>query len=208
MLGFLQENTRLRKFLEGAIKRNTELLDIIIFGSAIRGKEKPQDIDVLLVFKGGVDRDFVYGLRKKLERTALKGKESLKVDVDGKNYHEIFEPAYLPRERLLAEGYSIRNRDFIHSLYGYAALSMFRYSLMGKSPSERVRFYYALLGRGKKQKGIIDEVKGIRFTNTVILVPIKNEEKFKEFLESWRLRYKLALILLPSRTLEYGEFEG
>lgn len=209
MSNFLRKNTKLKKSLESALKTHEQLLDIILFGSAVRGKEEPRDLDILLVFKDKVDREIVYDLRKEFERRMALEKTQPKVgvDVDAKSYHEIFESRYLPRERILAEGYSIKNGDFIHSLYGYIAFSMFRYSLKGKKASERVRFYYALLGRGKKEKGIIDSVNGIKFSNSVVLVPVDNEEKFSDFLKNWRIEYKLTLMMIPARTLTYREFQ-
>ena len=47
--GFFQEN-------------KAEVLDIILIGSTVRGKESPQDIDILLLFKTKENLDLAYAL--------------------------------------------------------------------------------------------------------------------------------------------------
>ena len=46
------KNTKLKSELKDFLKKNRHiLLDIIIFGSFIKGKEKPNDIDILILYK-------------------------------------------------------------------------------------------------------------------------------------------------------------
>ena len=47
-------------------KYGSEVVDIILFGSVLRGKKDPKDIDILLVFSKEVNKDIEYELRKSL----------------------------------------------------------------------------------------------------------------------------------------------
>ena len=43
------QNTRLQNKLKNMM--NKEVDDILLFGSTVRGKEKPEDTDILIIFK-------------------------------------------------------------------------------------------------------------------------------------------------------------
>jgi len=189
--------SEIRKFLKNNEK---EIIDIIIFGSAIRGKEKPEDIDILILFKERENIDLNYELRKVLEKI------NLKVEVTGKTYKNMLSTKFLPREDILSDGYSLALNKNISQSFGYESFIMFKYSLKGFGTSKRMMFYYALEGRRDK-KGMIKELDGIKFTNAVVLIPIKNSELFEDFLNSWNIKIKRTRILIPGKTLEFTKFD-
>src|SRR3989344_1739284 len=49
-------------------KNKDKIIDIILFGSAIKGKENPRDIDLLILFKEKKDLDLSYELKKRLKK--------------------------------------------------------------------------------------------------------------------------------------------
>lgn len=52
MLGKQSTSTKLKSEIKRFFIKNKDiLLDIIIFGSFIKGKEKPNDIDLLILYK-------------------------------------------------------------------------------------------------------------------------------------------------------------
>ena len=59
------KNTKLKNELKKIL--SSELIDVVLFGSAIRGKEKPNDLDVLVLFKNNVIKEIEYRIRKILE---------------------------------------------------------------------------------------------------------------------------------------------
>ena len=60
----LLKNTKFRSRVDTFCKENKEeIIDIILFGSIVKGKEKPRDIDILLLFKEKKDIDKAYSLR-------------------------------------------------------------------------------------------------------------------------------------------------
>ena len=64
----LLKNTRFKREIKFFFKKNNEILDIILFGSSIKGKDKPNDIDLLIIYKTKKDLDTSYELRKKLNK--------------------------------------------------------------------------------------------------------------------------------------------
>jgi len=197
----LLKNKKFRSEIRNFLKiHEKEIFDIIIFGSSIRGKGKPQDIDILILLKDKENIELNYELRKKLEKI------DLKTEIIGKTYKDIFSSKFLPREDILSDGYSLLSNKSFSRSFGYESFIMFKYSLKGFNASKRMMFYYALEGRREK-KGMIKELDGIKFTNAVVLIPIKNSELFEDFLNSWNIKIKRTRILIPSKTLEFTKFD-
>ncbi|MFH0817966.1 MAG: nucleotidyltransferase domain-containing protein, partial [Candidatus Micrarchaeota archaeon] len=154
----LLKNTVLKKSISNFWnKRKGELIDIIAFGSAVRGKESPADLDLLLLFRDEVHSETVYELRGILERGGFKA------DVLGKSWNEMLSSDFLARESVLSEGVSLVSRKGLAEGFGYRSFIMFRYDMKGKTNTEVTKFYYALYGR-KREGGFLKEVMGLKFT--------------------------------------------
>ncbi len=173
---------------------NPEILDILLFGSSMKGKEKPKDLDVLIIFKEKSNLDLIYKFRKMLEQLI-----KLNVEVTGKSYLDLFQEDFLAREALLTEAYSLISRKFWSAGLGFKNYFLFHYSLQKKNKSERMRFYYSLYGRNSP--GILNNLNAVKFAETILLCPVENKEKMKEFLESWKIEFREMPILIPQRAL-------
>jgi predicted nucleotidyltransferase len=177
---------KLTKISKGFYSNNKpKITDIIIYGSAIRGKDKPKDIDIIIIFDKIEKNDYFdipYEFRKTLE------KHGLKADVKGIYLKEILDTRFLARSAILYEGFSLIKNDFFGHLLGFENRSIFIYSLKNLTQSQKIRFLYALNGRGVE--GILDQLEGRHIGAGIIFIPIKNAEKFKEFLESWNLEFE------------------
>lgn len=175
-----------------------ELIDIILFGSTIKGKENPKDIDLLLLFKRKKDLELSYKLRKRLEKL------DLNVEITNKDYKEIYQQEFKARERILSEGYSLILKRYISEGYGYVNFMLFKYELVGFSKSDRMRFYYSLYGRGEGG-GMLRLLNAIKFSETVLLCPIDKTIEMSEFLDGWKIKYKDFPILIPERIILYNK---
>lgn len=171
-------------------KHKSEILDIIVFGSAIKGKEKPNDLDILLLFRDKEDLNIAYELRKKLEKFISA------VQVTTKTYNGLFDNKFRARTAYLGEGYSLLRKEFISKGLGYTNVFLFKYALKGFSQSKRMQLQYALYGRDRKS-GITKELRLRKFADTVFLCPVENTEKLKEFFEQWSISFELFPALLP-----------
>ena len=69
MLSTLLNDTNFNKQIKKFYKEHkNKLLDIILFGSSLRGKENPADIDILLLFKEKEDLEIAYQLKKEITK--------------------------------------------------------------------------------------------------------------------------------------------
>lgn len=189
----LLKNTRFKSEINSFFKANKEeILDIILFGSSIKGKETPADIDLLILYKDKKNIDLSYELKKKLRA------KSFETEITDKSYKELFNGSFKAIEAILAEGYSLVYSQFVCEGLGYMNLFLFRYSLKNLNKSERMRFYYGLYGRSG-QKGVLKELEAIKFSGAILLCKAESVENMKEFLTGWGIEFLSFPILIPKR---------
>jgi len=192
MLKGLLKNTRFKSRINEFFNKNKgQILDIVLFGSVVKGKENPKDIDILVIYKDKKNIDLSYELEKEL-------KKSYSVEITDKTYKELFSESFKARESILSEGYSLVYNQFLSEGLGYMKFVLFRYELRGFSKSDRMRFYYSLYGRGD-QKGMLKEIGAVKFSDTILLCPVENSERMKEYLSGWGINFIEFPILIPSR---------
>jgi len=185
-------NTKLRNELKRVISTNSEVDDVLIYGSVIRGKKNPNDFDVLVIFYKKVVKTIEYKIRKIFE------KDYQNVSILSKTKQTILDPSFDVRESILFEGKSVLSEQTLGEKYGFTSYGSFKYDLKGWNNVKRTRFYYAFNGRNK-EKGMSDKLGCIKFSDRVILVPLQNIEPFRDFLDSWELDYLYVPLLLPAR---------
>ncbi len=165
-------------------KHKDKIIDIVLFGSAIRGKTSPRDIDIVVIFENFVKKerfDITYDFRKTIE------KRDVKADVKGIRFNEIFDASFLARTAIFYEGFSLLKNKFLGELLGFQNYSVFAYSLKTLSHNKKTLFQYALNGRNSP--GMIKELNGVHIGSGVVLIPIKKAEQFREFLNSWNVEF-------------------
>jgi hypothetical protein len=79
--------------------------------------------------------------------------------------------------------------------YSFSGKTIFLYELKNMKPSNKVRFIYALKGRGKN-KGILNSIKDRTSAPGFMMVPTMEEHKIVSVLEHWHVSYKRMKILL------------
>ena len=186
------KDTKLRNKLKILADKNLEVADILIFGSTIRGKEKPNDIDIIVLFKDKINKETEYAIRKELE------KNYKNVSIISKTEKTSLDKAFDARESLLFEAQSLITEKNLAEEYGFHSFGMFKYNFGNWDKLKKTKFYYALNGRGNKE-GIASMLNCIKLSDSLILAPLEKIEAFKEFLDSWGINYKYIPILLPER---------
>lgn len=175
---------KLKAGLKSFLRRENYLVDLILFGSALKGKAKPGDIDVVALFRSHDPEkieNILYQLRKKGEELGLElHAEPIVVD-------HMFDQKVYPL--LLHEGFSIRCSELIHKKLNLQPLVLVTYQLENKSASDKVRFSYALYGRNKGE-GVLSKIKGKVVGKGSILIPIAHQETIKPFFRQWGVEYK------------------
>lgn len=180
---------QLRKKLESE-RKNKKIFDIVIYGSAVKGKSKPEDIDIVVIFLEG-------SLRERLDKIQEIKRElrNLYKNIDIKQIKliDLFSSEFFAKTGILLEGYSLlRNKKFSEIL-GFKAWSLFWYSLEGLNHAQKVKFNYILAGRNSE--GVIKKLNGSRLVSGAIKIPIENSVEFEEVLNSNKIKYKKKDIL-------------
>ncbi len=162
----------MKKSLKKLLKKYKEIEDFIIFGSLVKGKYEPKDIDIAVV------------LDKKDVSLVGEVKEYLKI----KNLDiEMIKPEEIYQTRLglnlITEGFSIKNNRFLRAKLGIAPMKIYTYGIKSLTQTEKVLF-----GRGLNQ--MIKEVNAVKLGAGSIMIPVGKSSKFEDFLNTWDLKYK------------------
>ena len=164
-------------------KNKEHIFDIVLLGSAIKGKDKPKDIDITIIFNQPIPQEKIYKFIKLFEGT----------------HAEYVFLRELYKETLWAtiiqEGYSLIHTEFIHKLMGFNSGFLFVYDLKSLEKASKSRFSHALFGRAKN-KGLLYELKGKQLGKGCISVPTEASEKIRSFFETWKTNYSVYRTLL------------
>ena len=155
-------------------------------------REFPNDIDILVIFKNNIDKEVEYQIRRRIE------KKYQKVQIVSKTKRTVVEETFVARESLLFEGVSLLSRNKVSDRYGFDSLGLFKYTFDNWTKLQKTKFYYALNGRGENE-GLSQKLNLIKLSDGLLLSPLDNIEKLKEFLESWEIKYLYIPFLLPKR---------
>ena len=173
-------------------KRNSEILDVIIYGSYVTGKSRPKDLDIMLLFK-----DIRLGRRLELAqefKMSMKG-EFPNADVKSMNIRDFFDRNFLARQGILLTGISLITRERICERMGFRAYSIFSYRLKGMDHNQKTKFNYALSGR--TGPGVLKSLKGISLGRGSVKIPLEGSSEFEEFLNTWKAKYRKEQSLEP-----------
>jgi len=181
----------LEKLLESE-KKDKRIFDIVIYGSAVKGKEQPNDVDILIIFTEGTLRDRL----NKAQQIKSKVKSSFKdVELDVKQILlvELFSPEFFARTGIFLGGISVfKSRRFSETL-GFRPFALFTYSLEKLSHTEKIKFNYVLSGRNAK--GIIEQFGGKRIASGAVKMPLENALAFEDVLKEHKVEYERVSVL-------------
>lgn len=184
----------LKNYLNSAVKKfvkKDEVFDVVLYGSAVKGKEEPGDIDVVFIFwdKSLKERLEINQKFKDIVKDKIK-----KLDVKSINFQDLFDNNNLARQGILIEGYSLLRGINLSQRFGFYGYALFSYKLKNLNHNEKTKFTYALIGRNSE--GMVKKVKGEQLGKGVIMVPIENSLFFQDFLDKWKVIYKKKNILV------------
>jgi len=171
--------------------RKEKVLDVVVFGSSVRGKSKPGDIDLCILISDNDEEkslDLVDSLGKLTDK--LEGDFHLSILTSSS-----FVKGNTLAKTLLNEGFSVKDDAPFSSVFGLSNKSLFVYSLKDFSPSKRVKFHYLLKGRYGSE-GILKEVKGKFLGTGSIIIPSSKEDLLKEVFDLWKVKYRIERALV------------
>lgn len=178
----------IQKFKEKCelLLKNKKVEDIIVFGSSVKGKEQPEDIDICLIGEE-INEQIMQEIEKKL-------KNNVEVHITKTKYKNMFEDVTLWKT-LLHEGFSIKKQRYLAELFEMQAFFLFTYSLQNLSITKKQIFNHALSGT-KTNKGILKVCKGEKIGRNAVLIPEEKEEEMRAFLETWNVVYNIKRVLM------------
>lgn len=166
------------------------ILDIILFGSVVKGKQEAGDIDLLIIFKDETLKNRTE-IGQRFKRVVKKIKNP---DVKTINLKELFDEDFLARQGVLIEGFSLLKNKAFSKSFGFEGYALFSYSLKNLNHNEKTKFTYVLIGRNKE--GILKQTNTKHLGRGSVMVPIQNSLMFEEFLEKWKISYTKKNILV------------
>jgi predicted nucleotidyltransferase len=172
-------------------KYGSDIFDIILFGSFMKGKYDPKDIDVLIIFNKQIIKSIEIEFRNLL-------KEGYVFDINSTTLTELEGEGFIAKEGIYLEGISLITDKHISSSLGFFSVAFVKYDIGPLKGSKRISFYHALNGRGNN-KGFLVLIKAKKYSESVIICDYIIVEKIKEFLDNWKLDYTITPALIPNR---------
>jgi len=182
-------NSQTLKLIKEFKKDKKEIFDIAIYGSTIRNKINNNDLDIAIIFSQPVK------LKKKLElaqelKNNLKKTISQNMDIKYLDIDDILDNSFMARQGIIAEGFLILKKKFLHEIIGFENYYIFSYTLKNLTASKKAMFQYALYGR-RGEEGLIKSTKSSSIARGAIKVPLQHSEEFKEFFKKNNIKYKI-----------------
>jgi predicted nucleotidyltransferase len=163
--------------------------DVILFGSFVRGKLHPNDIDLCLVLENQQEKEAL-----ELVNSLAKELREFKVQVNHITTNDFLSGKNTLVKAFLIEGISIKEGREVARRYGLEAKTLFFYKFKNPTSSEKVRFHYLLQGRYGRE-GLLSQLGGKLLSEGVIEIPLYNEELLKDALKQWPVEVTLRRIL-------------
>lgn len=161
-----------------------EIIDIIIFGSAIKGKLIPRDIDLAVILYKKPSKELLekVGSIKEFHISLVTAKEFF-----------INPPSIV--HTLIKEGYSMKSKKFISENFGFSNQAMYSYTLTSLSPSDKVKLVNILRGK-KGERGIVESNGGKWIANQVFIAPLNAEKIFDELFNNFKINFNKSYALI------------
>ncbi|HIJ11076.1 TPA: hypothetical protein HA278_03385 [Candidatus Woesearchaeota archaeon] len=154
----------LAKKLQKLVRDN--IVDIILFGSSVKGASRPSDIDIAVLYHGTIDKSVV---KKNIQSCTQNT-----TDIQFITLQDYDKFIFLT---LIREGYSVKNKKYLSEVYRIKPAKLYKYQLTSLTPSKKVMF----------QRGLRNFKTIEKLSNRVILVPMSVTSEFESFLRQWDL---------------------
>jgi len=162
----------LKRNLRSILKKYNHIIkDIILFGSFVKGRDNPKDIDLAVIIK---ERDI------NLAQYIKKEIGIDKIHLDFITLDDVYTPLFLS---LINEGYSIQKDDFLRNILKIKPMRLYAYDLKHLDRSKKTLFGLAL-------KIALKKISGEKISTGAVLVPISQTGYFEDFLDIWGMKYK------------------
>lgn len=161
-----------------------EVIEIFVFGSFIKGKSFPKDIDIAILTHKKISSE----LKKKISKIM-----GFHISILTAKEFFINPPSIV--HTLVREGYGLKDKKFLAESYRFSNKVLFSYSVALFPSSTKVKIVSILRGK-KGEKGIVESNGGEWIANQVFSVPLESEKIFDEFFNKFSVKFKKSYILI------------
>ena len=189
MLKNLKESLALHRKAKEIFKEyKKEIIEIVVFGSFVKGKILPKDIDVCIIFREKINEEINRKIKENLSKELSIHVSSLLID-------NFFLKPHSLAKTLLKEGVSLINEKSLSENLGFSQCVLYSYSLRDKKPNEKTKIVYVLKGRSKEQ-GFVVSSKGEWVADNCFIVPISVDNEIIKIFSKWQVKFERKNILL------------
>ena len=162
------------KRLKRLLKKYESIYDFVIFGSLVKDKMEPNDLDIAMVVNSP-GASFIGEIKTAID------KEIRNAHLQVIQYPD-FIKSKLPYQ-MLAEGYSVKEGAFIADKLGIYKKILYMFSLEGLTQVEKVMFNKAL-------NSLIQKTKSEKAGRGAVLVSVGSSGEFEDFFNLWKMRIR------------------
>lgn len=182
--------TELKNWLKSETK-DKSIFDIVIYGSAARGKYAPRDVDIAVIFRSGSLKERLSKVQKIKQKIKIKN-----ADIKALLWEELFQEEFFARAGIFLEGISIFSGQPFAQRIGFTGGILFVYNLKNKTHTEKVKFNYILSGRNSP--GIVAKLKGKPLSPGTVQIPLQNSFEFEQILVLHHINFTKKAVLIQN----------
>lgn len=161
---------KLRKLL----KRYNSVYDFIIFGSSVKNKMEPKDLDIAVISQS-TGAAFVGEIKTAIDKE-IKGAHLQVIS------YEDFIKSKLPYY-IISEGYSVKDGSFLPEKLKIERKALYSFDLGGLTQVQKVMF-------NKGLRAILESTKAEKVGKGALLVSFKSSGEVEDFLKEWQRKIR------------------
>lgn len=174
-------NSELRKLRKDVdpVLREPDVIDVILFGSATKGKVAPRDLDLAVILE-----------TRSARLDALLAKLPEEYHVSTLTLKELVAAPPTLATTLLREGWSLREARPFCARYRFTPCVLYAYDLSALPNSKKAAAVRWLRG------GFVEEHDGSWLARSVILVPAEHDAPIEAYFRNSVIRYTKRYVLI------------
>ncbi len=183
MLKKSKEFLRLSKSVKKLL--SDEIVDIVIFGSSVKEKSQPGDIDIAIIFRHHANIDIIKKFQDALGE---------KCHVSAVPIDHFFTKSHSLAKTILFEGISLLTNKPLSENFDLKPFVLYTYDLSKQDALTKVKFVYLL--KGRTGDGLIKNVGGRYISPSSFIVPVSKDEEILEVFKTWNIKFYREKIML------------
>ncbi len=171
----LKSLSEIKKELKIYLK-DKEVYDVVLFGSFVKGKINPNDLDVAII------SDKILEEVEEFHISFIKPQDFF-----------INIPSLV--STLFKEGFSLKHNRSFSEIYGFKNRVLFSYDLSSEKKSKKVKIVNFLRGRGEVG-GLVQDQGGDWLGNGIFIIGLDKDYLFEQFFLNNKIKFKKSYLLM------------